>query len=503
MTTAEQPIAVAALQFGQKLRATVMAQDPSHLPPMIRVAPHCIELEQALLGAILLNNEAFCRVSDFLEPWHFFEPLHQKLFKIASDLIRAGKVVTPITLKSFLPADIDVAGLTINQYIARLAAEATTVINAADYGGNIFDLAAKRSLVEIGEAIVNAGYEETVESDPRRIAAGAIEELDGIVTLRADARVARVEIGAAAEEAVRRMSEAMQNPGRLQGLTWGLADIDKLTSGLEPGLLYYMAGRPGMGKTGVALSSSLRAAKAGHSVLFFSLEMTGVSIATRALADLCYDAADPIEYTRIRKGEVSDAQAQRIVDAERCLKTLPFIIEQQPALTSSQLLARARKAQQSHLRKGRTLDLVVVDHIHIMQPSDRYKGTRVSELTEISASLKALAKELGLPVLALAQLLRAVEGREDKRPQLSDLRDSGSLEQDADVVIFLYREEYYLQLAAGDDAAARDKKYARLHEVRNVLQFMIAKQRNGETGIKTVFFDAACNHIDDLKGLSR
>jgi replicative DNA helicase len=477
---------------------TLASFERVHTAAAVRAAPQNVELEQALLGAILINNDAFGRVSDFLEPDHFFEPIHQKVYQIVGDLIRGGKTATPITLKTFLPAEFDVAGITVGQYLARLAAEATTVLNAEDYGRSIYDLCARRRIIVIAEETAVAAYEASVELNPRGLASGAIEALDEIASPGKNSHIARVSVGEAAEDAVSQMSFAMQNPGVMGGISYGLRDIDRKTDGLHKSELIILAGRPGMLKTGTALAIALRRAVARCPVLFFSLEMGAPSLAHRAMADLCFERGERIPYSNLAAGRVTDAEAQNVIEAARFLRTVPLTIEQQPALTVSQITTRARKAQQRLDRLKQSLGLVVVDHMHIMRPSERYKGNRVSELTEISGGLKALAMELGVPVLALAQLSRAVEARDEKRPQLSDLRDSGSLEQDADTVILLYREEYYLERGKFDDPDKEDKRVARLFDVRNRLELNIAKQRNGPVGTETIFFDAACNHARDL-----
>jgi replicative DNA helicase len=315
-------------------------------------------------------------------------------------------------------------------------------------------------------------------------------------------------MGRAADEVVERLAEMIKNPGRRTSVPWGLEELDKAAPCLKRGDLAVLGGRPGMAKTGSALSCSLRAAKYGYQILFFSLEMTADALTNRAIADLCYDCSrsiadlcrerpQPIAYFDIDQGKITDADFDRIEDARRLLHTIPFVIEEQPALTVQQIAARARKEQQLLERKEILLDLVVVDHMHLVRPSNRYSGHRVHEVSEISAGLKALAKELHVPVLALAQLSRLVEGRDDKRPQLSDLRDSGSIEQDADAVIFVYREEYYLKKRR-DDAGEEEARLARLGEVNNLLEFIIAKQRHGPTDTVRVFFDVASNHIDNL-----
>jgi replicative DNA helicase len=460
-----------------------------------RTPPQNIELEQALLGSILINNDALHRVSDFLEPRHFAEPIHSRIFQACGELICAGKTATPLTLKTLLPAAIDGTDLTASKYLARLAAEATSVIMVEDYGREIRELAARRAIIATGEDIIDAGY-DTGRLNARLVASGGIERLDEIVAVDGRAHATRFEIGRAADDVITHVADLIQNPGR-RAITWGLRELDKTAPVLKPGHLVVLAGRPGMGKSAVALASMLRAARNGFRVLFFSLEMTAQALANRAIADLCYDPRQPISYFDLERGDVIDADWDRIEDARRLLHSVPFIIEEQPAVTVSQIAARARKEKQRLERQGATLDGIVVDHIHIMAATNRYAGSRVHEVSEISAGLKALAKELRVPVLALAQLNRAVEGRDNKRPQLSDLRDSGSLEQDADAVIFAYRPEYYLDKPC-DDPGEEVVRRERLSEVQHKLELNVAKQRNGPTGTVVVRFDAASNHIDNL-----
>jgi replicative DNA helicase len=288
------------------------------------------------------------------------------------------------------------------------------------------------------------------------------------------------------------MTARMQNPGVLSGISTGLTTLDAKTGGYQRGELTIVAGRPGMGKSGFGISS---ARQSGAAVHYFSLEMTPEALTARALTDAIYDHRDPVAYFDVIAGRFADdAQAQRIIDAQRELR-LPIKIDAQAGLSVQQIAARARRQQQFLQRKGEDdLDLVVVDHLHLVRASDRYRGNRVSELTEISAGLKALAKELNVAVVALAQLNRSLESRDDKRPTLSDLRDSGSIEQDADLVLLLYREAYYLDRPCAkpkDD----DARVARLIEVRNKLEIDVAKARNGPTGIVPLFYDVACNAI--------
>jgi replicative DNA helicase len=471
---------------------------------LFRTAPHNIEVEQALLGAVLVNNEAFYRVSDFLEPRHFFEPIHQKIYEVAGSLVRAGKVATPVTLKTFLPADLDVAGLTASQYLARLAAEATTVINAADYGRTIYDLALRRSLIIIGEELVNEAYDAPVESSPAQQIESAERSLYELAeTGRYDGGFQR--FAQALTTAVDMAAHAFQRDGKLSGLATGLKDLDRMMGGLQHSDLLILAGRPGMGKTALATNLAYNVAKAwqgqvrpdgrieslnGGIVGFFSLEMSAEQLATRIISE-----QTEIPSYRIRRGEIDPPNFDRIAEAAREMETIPLYIDETGGLSIAQLAARARR-----LKRQRGLDLLVVDYIQLLQGSSRRAAEgRVQEVTEITTSLKALAKELNVPILALSQLSRQVENRDDKRPQLSDLRESGSIEQDADVVLFVYREEYYLKNREPRPGTEEHFKWqTEMDAVHGKAEVIIGKQRHGPTGTVALQFKADVTRFADL-----
>ena len=475
---------------------------PSPLP--YRTAPHNIELEQALLGAILVNNEAFYRVSDFLEPRHFFEPIHQKLYEIAASLVRVGKTATPITLKTFLPSDLDVAGLTASQYLARLAAEATTVINASDYGRTIYDLAIRRSLIVIGEELVNTAYDAPADERPQDQIEQAERNLYELAeTGRYDGGFQR--FAQALTTAVEMAAHAYQRDGKLSGLATGLKDLDRMMGGLQKSDLLILAGRPGMGKTALATNIAYNIAKAweggvradgriesanGGIVGFFSLEMSAEQLATRILSE-----QTEIASYRIRRGEISPSDFDRIAETAREMERIPLYIDETGGLSVAQLAARARR-----LKRQRGLDLLVIDYIQLLQGSSRraLEG-RVQEVTEITTSLKALAKELNIPILACSQLSRAVENRDDKRPQLSDLRESGSIEQDADVVMFVFREEYYLKNREPRPGTEEFFKWqTEMEAVHGRAEVIIGKQRHGPTGTVGLQFKADVTRFSDL-----
>ncbi len=472
--------------------------------PEFRAAPHNIEAEQALLGAILVNNEAFYRVSDFMEPGHFFEPLHQQIYELSSNLIRAGKTATPITLKTFLPSDLDISGLNGSQYLARLAAEATTVINAADYGRTVSDLALRRNLIHIGEDMVNQAYEATVDFAPREQIEDAERRLYELAeTNRYGSGFQR--FAQALTTAVDMAARAFQRDGKLSGIATGLKDLDSKMGGLQSSDLIIVAGRPGMGKTALATNIAYNVARAyrgevqadgstlatnGGIVGFFSLEMSAEQLATRIIAE-----RTEVPSSSIRRGGISESDFEKIKDVSIELQNLPFYVDETGGLSIAQLAARARR-----LKRQRGLDLLVIDYIQLLQGSGkRASDSRVQEVTEITTNLKALAKELNVPIIALSQLSRQVESRDDKRPQLSDLRESGSIEQDADVVLFVFREEYYLANKEPRPGTEEHMKWqTEMDIVTGKAELIIGKQRHGPTGTVQVHFDAHVTRFGDL-----
>ena len=482
--------------------ARMQVEEPA---PLYRSAPHNIEAEQALLGAILVNNEAFYRVSDFLEPVHFFEPIHQQIYQLARDLIRAGKLATPVTLKTFLDASVDIGGMTVGQYLARLAAEATTIINAEDYGRTVYDLSVRRALIQVGEDMVNVAFDAPVDFSPRDQIEDAERRLYELAeTGRYDGGFQR--FAQALTTAIDMAAHAFQRDGKLSGIATGLDDLDRMMGGLQQSDLVILAGRPGMGKTALATNIGYNIAKAwqgeikpdGHTstvnggiVGFFSLEMSAEQLATRIIAE-----QTSIPSNQIRRGGISESDFEKIKDYSIELQNIPLYVDETGGLSVAQLAARARR-----LKRQRGLDLVVIDYLQLLQGSTRRsQENRVQEITEITTKLKALAKELNVPILALSQLSRQVESRDDKRPQLSDLRESGSIEQDADVVLFVYREEYYHQMRK--PLEANREKFAEwlaeADKVHGKAEVIIGKQRHGPTGTVELQFDAAVTRFSSL-----
>ena len=471
--------------------------------PLYREAPNNIEAEQALLGAILVNNDAFYRVSDFLKPSHFFEPLHRKIYEVAGELIRMGKMASPVTIKTFLPTDAKVGDLTVPHYLARLAAEAVTVINAGDYGRAIYDLATRRALITVGEDMVNIAYDAPVDMAPQEQIEDAERRLFEL------AETGRYDGGFesftdAVKTAVDMANAAYMRDGGLSGVSTGFRDLDRRMGGLQPSDLVILAGRPGMGKSALATNMAFHVANAyepaqqadgsfkaanGGVVGLFSLEMSSEQLATRIISE-----QTEIPSSKIRRGEISEADFEKLVACAQTLQKLPLYIDQTGGISIAQLTARARR-----LKRQRGLDLIIIDYVQLMTGSKRSSDNRVQEITEITTGLKALAKELNVPIVALSQLSRQVESREDKRPQLSDLRESGSIEQDADVVLFVYRDEYYLKNKEPKPGTDEHLKWeGEMADATGKAEVIIAKQRHGPTGTVPMGFQGEFTRFFDL-----
>lgn len=468
------------------------------------IEPHSIELEQALLGAILVNNEAYYRVSDFLEPGHFYEPVHQAIYEAAVDLIKAGRVASPLSMLTFLPKTEKIAGtLTPAQYLARLAADATVVLNCESYGLAIKDLYDRRLLLQLGEEMTLSALSDPIANPTPQILDDMEQRLVSISTSDGISE-GFVRFSDAVRASVDMAAKAYQRGGGLSGVSTGLSDLDFKLGGLQRSDLIIVAGRPAMGKTAVACNIAYEIASnyqgqpkpdgvietfSGGIVGFFSLEMSAEQLATRIAAGVA-----EIPSSRIRRGEISESEFQKLAQTAQHIQTLPLYIEEAGGLSIAQVTTRARR-----LKRQRGLDLLIVDYLQLMRGSNKREHNRVVEVAEITTGLKALAKELNVPIIALSQLSRQVENREDKRPMLSDLRESGSIEQDADVVIFVYREEYYL--ARREPKAGTEEWFkweAEMKAAEGRAELIIGKQRHGPEGTVKVSFDAKYTKFGNL-----
>lgn len=459
-------------------------------PPQRAIAS--IEAEQALLGAILLNNEAFGAVADIIKPEDFCEPFHRTVYDLASRQIRDGHIVTPITLRSALP-EIDFGGITTSQYLVRLVTEATTVLNARDYARDIRDHYVARQIIAIGEELRSSP--ETARSKGEAL----VDAWKQIDALRKDAQESEDQsayIGASARALSDRIVEIRAGVSP-KAVSTGLAEYDRaIGGGYRRGRLYVQAGRPGQGKTVLGLACARRIARAGHGVRFNSLEIDHDEVSARIIAAELARTTGPVTYRDILTGQVDDAQHERIAAAAIRMQDWPLRLDCTGGLTMAQIAARARLDKERMLKAGKDLDVLLIDYLGLVKVSDRYKNNATLEQGELALAGKNLAKELDTAVVMLAQLNRSVEGRDDKRPTMADLRQSGNIEEHADCVALLYRPAYYLEKSAkyksGDPASIEE-----MDMIRNNLELIIDKNRLGPTGTKHFWCDVALNSVED------
>ncbi len=465
--------------------------------------PHSIEAEQQLLGAILTNNDLFDRISSTVRADHFFDPVHARIFDTIAARISKNTLASPVTLKSFLEDDPGLAELGGPAYLVRLAGSAISSFAVKDYATMIYDLAVRRELIGVGNEIADKAARVDVDSEPKEQIVEAEQRLYAL------AEQGQTESGfqsflKAVTDAVKVANAAYQRDGGLAGVSTGLTDMDKKLGGLHKSDLLILAGRPSMGKTSLATNIAFNIAKAykkgltadgqegavdGGVVGFFSLEMSAEQLAARILSEVAEIPSD-----QIRRGDFTEGEFRRIVDAAKDLESAPLYIDDTPALPISQLAARARRLKRTH-----GLDCIIVDYLQLLRPATA-KDSRVNEVSEITQGLKAVAKELDIPVIALSQLSRQVENREDKRPQLSDLRESGSIEQDADVVMFVYREEYYKEREkpSDSDLEAMAKWQDDMERVHAKAEVIIGKQRHGPIGTVELAFEGRFTRFGNL-----
>lgn len=448
---------------------------------------HDIIAEQSVVGSILMDNGLFLPLSSKLTVADFFEGIHSEIWQICSDLIGAGKKANPMTVTPFLPAGLKIGEMPIKVYIAKLCAAGTIANDAVQLADMIRDLSDRRAMAEVANELGKAG-----SGDPGELASWAIEQLDGIVAARTVTGVPSLSLEQSVARAVDSAALAYQRDGAIAGLSTGLRDLDRKLLGLQRGELIVLAGRPGSGKTAAALCLSRNMARLGYKGIFYSLEMGDIQLSQRMLTDEAFDH-EKLAYTWLRSGRFRESQFALIRDAALRLQKLPLRIEQQPAMSLGQIGARARQQKRS---KG--LDYFVVDYLGLMKSSGRYAGNKNSEIGELTSGVRALAKELDCVALLLCQLSRGVEGREDKRPNMGDLRDSGNIEQDADVIVMIYREAYYLERKEPKAGSAEYLVWAdSMQRCANEMHMIVEKQRMGPIGTVKVFCDVSANAIRD------
>jgi replicative DNA helicase len=462
---------------------------PSDPPPPIAHAPANIEAEQALLGALLYDNAAFERIGDYLQARHFFEPFHQRLFATIESNIRKGQLAEPILIAEQFARDVGFEELGGVRYLADLLDRAPPAANAPDYSRAIYDLALRRDLIRIGGDIANVASQGDAELSARDQIEAAEQQLYALAETGGVSQ-GFVTFADALHGAVTMAAEAHSRDGGLAGLSTGLIDLDSKIGGLHPSDLVILAARPSMGKSSLACNIAFDVARnyawepqpdgskktvRGGVVAFFSLEMAAEQLAMRLLAE-----ASGVSGDRLRKGEIDASEFGRVRDAALEIQEAPLYIDATGGISMAKLAARARR-----LKRMVGLDLLIVDYLQLITGGDGMgrNDNRVQEVSMITQSLKSLAKELSIPVIALAQLSRQVENREDKKPQLSDLRESGSIEQDADMVMFIYREAYYLsRLEPREGTEEHFKWQENMDQVRGQADIIIGKQRHGPIG---------------------
>ncbi|MCC6920047.1 MAG: replicative DNA helicase [Alphaproteobacteria bacterium] len=465
---------------------------------LYRQPPHNIELEQALIGCLLLNNESIARLPDALKPDHFFAPLHRRLYEAVWAAHSKGHLATPLTLKTQFELDPDFRELGGFAYLVRLVEDVPNVRSIEQFGQAIVDLATRRELITLGEALINDAYDSPLDHTPSHQIEAAERALYGLAEPSKRGGGFK-SFRAAAAEALRTAEYARKTRGGVPGVVTGFRKLDDKLGGMQNSDLLILAGRPGMGKTALATNMAVNAARAklndpeeGGTVAFFSLEMSAEQLATRIISEVA-----EIPLWEIRRGKVESRDFGRLIEAVTLLENLPLYIDDSPGLSVGQVAARARRMARD---KKIGLDMIVIDYLQLLEgsPGKRFDN-RVAEVSDITKNLKGLAKELNIPVLALAQLSRGVDARDDKRPVLSDLRESGSIEQDADAVMFVFREEYYHKSREPDHSDPEwPKWFEKMNRIGGKAEVLIEKHRHGPTGSVKLAFDGNFTRFDNL-----
>ena len=467
---------------------------PDDMEPDGAELPYSLEAEQALLGGLFVDNDLYARVADWLKPDHFYESVHADLYAASAELIEGGSTADPVTLRRQFQGDTRLDDVDGVSYLARLMGSGASSYTGQQYARQVVDLAIRR------DAIIKIG------SAQAELAAGSGSATDIIHKVESDLHALttdgrRNRGGQAFGDVLNRSLENIDRARELDGLigiSTGLRDLDRKLGGLRPSRLYVVAGRPAMGKSVVAANFARAAAQAGKNVVLFSVEMDAEEIGARLLSNLAYKTGHNIPYSRAEQGRINESDAETLRQIATTVRRLPITIVDDAPLTITQLILECQRLMRLAEKAAGRLDLVVIDYLQLLEPSDRYRGNRVQEVTEISRALKGLAKELRLPVVAMSQLSRGVEQRDNKRPQLSDLRESGAIEQDADVCVFLYRDHYY-RLKAGPPKGQteKDEWLADNDRLKNEIEFLIEKNRGGPTATIRSFVDLPTATVGD------
>ena len=469
-----------------------MVQSLNIVKNKLEELPNNIEAEQSVIGSILLSNEIFDEINILISSKNFYDPMHQKIFSAIEKLIYSGMLANPITLKNYFENEKD--ELNVPEYLVKITKFSTSSRQAIEYSKLIYDLYVKRELIKISENVIDAAKLNDLDNDGQKIIEN-YEKLLFDLAEKGSFSSTIVKFDEALKQTIEMASSAYKNDEGIVGVPTGLTDLDDRLGGLHKSDLVIIAGRPSMGKTALATNIAFYAAKKiqdegkKSSIAFFSLEMSSEQLSTRILAE-----QSRIKSNDIRRGRISEEQFDKFIETSKNITELPLYIDETPAISIAALSNRARRIKRKY-----GLDMVVVDYIQLMSASN-YREGRVQEISEITQGLKALAKELSVPVLALSQLSRAVEQRDDKKPQLADLRESGSIEQDADVVMFVYREAYYTERKEPRPATVEHAEWqAKMNEVSSLAEIIIGKQRHGPTGNIMLEFEAMFTKFKDIQ----
>ena len=469
-----------------------MSQSLNIIKSKLEERPNNIEAEQSVIGSILLSNEIFDEINMIIVSTNFYDPMHQKIFGAIEKLIYSGMLANPITLKNHFENEKD--ELNVPEYLVKVTKFSTSSRQAIEYSKLIYDLYVKRELIKISENVIDTAKLNDLDNDGQKIIENFEKSLFDLAE-KGSFSNSLIKFDEAMRQTIEMASSAYKNEEGIVGVPTGLTDLDDRLGGLHQSDLIIIAGRPSMGKTALATNIAFNAAKKIQddgkisSIAFFSLEMSSEQLSTRILAE-----QSRIKSNDIRRGRISEEQFDKFIETSKDISELPLYIDETPAISIAALSNRARRIKRLY-----GLDMVVIDYIQLMKASN-FKDGRVQEISEITQGLKALAKELSVPVVALSQLSRAVEARDDKKPQLADLRESGSIEQDADVVMFVYREAYYLERKEPRPATVEHAEWqAKMNEVSSLAEIIIGKQRHGPTGNIMLEFEAMFTKFKDIQ----
>ncbi len=455
--------------------------------------PNNIEAEQSVIGSILVTNEIFDEISIIISSVNFYDPMHQKIYNAIENLIFKGMLANPITLKNYFEDEKD--DLDIPEYLVKITKFSTSVRQAIEYSKIIYDMFVRRELIKISEQTIDNAKINDLDTNGQSIIENS-ERLLFDLAEKGSFNSSLIKFDDAMKQTIEMASAAYKNEGGIVGVPTGLRDLDDKLGGLHQSDLIIIAGRPSMGKTSLATNIAFNAAKhiqdsgKKSSIAFFSLEMSSEQLSTRILSEQAR-----ISSNDIRRGRISDEQFDQFLETSKNIAELPLFIDETPAISIAAMSNRARR-----IKRLNGLDLIVVDYIQLMKGTTSNKDGRVQEISQITQGLKAIAKELGVPVVALSQLSRQVEQRDDHKPQLADLRESGSIEQDADVVMFVYREGYYLQRKEPRQATVEHAEWqAKMNEVAHFAEIIIGKQRHGPIGKVTLEFEERFTKFKDTQ----